>query len=333
MLYYAHAQVEGGAEITHSEPVTLNQSGRTLSEQIQLQMDSRISRMLDKGYNTSRDLAVVENATNQLGFYRPMLAKRIEKVKNVSYVNAMMQVKLDGHRCLITCDNGELKAYSRLGKPITSIDHILRYLKGKVPEGVTLDGELYYHGAKLQTIASWVKRKQANTAKLVYYVYDVVDHSGYRDRNIQLNNIIGNLDVDVSVRPLKTFEYVDAEDTLRVFNRAKKAGYEGLIIRLDGFSYDDGKRSKSLLKVKSQIDAEFMVVDVVPSKDNWGKCVCITPEGRTFTVSAPGSFAEKTQILNDKDTYISQWLTVEFACYTADNIPFHAVALRFREDI
>ena len=332
-MYFAHAQVENGAEITHSTKVTTNQSGRGLGEQMKLQIDSKISKMLDKGYCTDRTVALASTPTNQLGFLRPMLAQRLERARNISLKNAKMQVKLDGHRCLITCTDGEIVAYTRQGKLITTIDHILQKLACRIPEGYTLDGELYTHGASLQTISSWIKRAQPNTMKLTYYVYDLISPSNirYSVRKEMLDDIVPA--DDPFIRALKTFNYNDDEGMRKMFNTAKKSGYEGLIIRLDNYSYEDGKRSKGLLKVKSQMDEEFKVIDVVPSKDQWGICVCLTPAGKQFNVSAPGNMVEKTKILDDKDSYIGQLLTVEFACYTADMIPFHAVALRFREDV
>ena len=111
------------------------------------------------------------------------------------------------------------------------------------------------------------------------------------------------------------------------------AGYEGLILRDKNAKYEVGTRSKGLIKVKRFDDREYKVIDVVSSNDGWGILVCVTDQGKIFRVSAPGSMSNKTQILNEKDSFIGLNVTIQYANLTPDGIPFHPVALRFREDI
>lgn len=326
----AHALVEGGREVFHSEDVVTNQSGRTIDEQIQLRINSRISRMLDKGYKHSRDEALVSQS-NQLGLARPMLAQKYRDAKNVRYENAVLQKKLDGHRCLITKQDGDIIAYSRQGKIIDTIPQITDFLAKRIPEGTTLDGELYLHGIPLQTLASWIKRKQKDSERLMFVTYDILSDDPYIDRHQELSEIVTTTHSHVKV--LGTRPYVSSDELWKFFNEARGQGFEGLMLRTMHRGYEAGKRSDSLLKIKAFHDEEFQVIDIKSSKDGWAVCICKTPSGDIFSVSAPGNMDEKRYVLQNMNKFIGKFLTVEYSQLTQDGIPFHPNAIRWREDI
>ncbi len=334
IIHIAHATVMGGSEVRHTEEVDDGKQGRTLGEQVQSRILSRISRMRDRGYKDTLDDART-GTSNQLGLDRPMLAQSITKVRNPNTVRAVLQKKLNGHRCLVTKQEGEIVAYTRQGKPIPSIKHIIQALAPRIPEGVTIDGELYAHGVKLQTIASWIKREQSNTYDLNLVCYDVMAPDRYIDRHAELASMVQGAMTDapgkVLVLPYEPF--TDFESMIRRRDVVRAAGFEGMMLRLDGRGYEAGQRSSSLLKVKVFEDDEFQVTDVIQSSDGWGICVCRTKDGKPFKTSAPGNFAEKEEVLRNKDNYIGRMLTVEYAELTADGIPFHCSATGWKDDL
>lgn len=67
----------------------------------------------------------------------------------------------------------------------------------------------------------------------------------------------------------------------------------------EGTGYEQGKRSKTLLKVKDFQDGEFLVVDVQRGKRNErldtevAIFVCETADKKQFNVTAPGTAQEK----------------------------------------
>ena len=79
-----------------------------------------------------------------------MLAQKFEdRVDGLSFP-LYTQPKLDGVRCIVYMQDGELVAKSRQGKPIDTVVHILEELKPffeQSPNAV-LDGELYNHDYK-----------------------------------------------------------------------------------------------------------------------------------------------------------------------------------------
>lgn len=331
IIHIAHASVEGGSEVRHTEEVTVNQSGRSISEQIILRMNSRISKQLDKGYKYTREEAMASQ-TNQLGLVRPMLAQTFKFDESVDYSGSMIQKKLDGHRCLVTKQDGEIIAYSRQGKLIDTIDHITQELVDTLPEGITLDGELYCHGHKLQTLASWIKRKQENTKKLSYVVYDTVMDESFLDRYKIIQEWYGLSKLRHTALMPNT-PWTTYADTMDYLKTVRHRGFEGLMVRLNNKSYESNKRSESLLKVKQFLDAEFEVVDITASSTGWAICTCVTNAGNFFSCSAPGTHEEKRYVLNNLHKYLHKMLTVEFAGWTESNIPFQPVAIRWREDV
>lgn len=333
-IHIAHATTLDGQEVRHLERVTVNNSGRTLDEQVQLRIRSRTSRMLDKGYKHSLQEAQ-NSSTNQMGLDRPMLAHPIERVKNVNYSGAVLQKKLDGHRCLVTNRDGEIIAYTRQGKPIPSIGHITDALSGRLPEGTTLDGELYCHSVALQTLGSWIKREQPATRNLFYVVYDTISPDAYRQRHEEITGLLSGIDTGVpgKVVVLPYEDYRDPEHTSGRLTAVRDAGFEGLMLRLDGRGYETGRRSSSLLKIKRFLDGEFEVVGFSQSSTGWAVCRCITEDGKAFDASAPGSHQEKQHVWDNQSLYLGRWLTVEFAHWTDDGLPFQPTATRWREDL
>lgn len=329
-LFIAHATVEDGNAVIHREEVVTNLSGRSLQEQIELRARSRINRMLDRGYKYSRDEALLGN-TNQLGLLPPMLAQPLSKVSSINYVNAVLQKKLDGHRCLITKDEGEIIPYSRKGKLIPSITHITDVLKERLSEGVTLDGELYHHGTPLQTIGSWIKRHQENTKNLAYVVYDLISDQPFLERYEELKRILDGVGTfPVVLLPNVPYESEEKMLTLLTDVRARK--FEGLILRTNDSPYQPGVRSSSLIKVKVFLDTEVQVKGFKRSKEGWAICIC-DYGGKRVDVSAPGGVAEKTYVLEHQDEFLDRYLTIEYSVITIDGVPFHPTAVRWRDDI
>lgn len=325
VILIEHGQLYGSIQ-EKRENVPEGKGGRSREDQVMSRMASRIGKQRDKGYVNDLVDARSRKATNTLGMKMPMLA---QKYKDHLPEGGFIQYKYDGNRCMITKVDGEVFAYSRQGKLITSIDHITDTLQG-IPEGAVLDGELYHHGTPLQTLRSWISRGQASSNKLVYMCYDIMEDRPYFDRYTWLRM---NVPSD-TVKVAETVKLQGRGHMLSEFKIAKARGYEGLIIRDPNMPYEDGKRSSGLIKVKSWFDDEFRVIDIIPSKDNWAILVCAMKETdklRTFKVSCHGTISEKTYVLENKHKYIGRIVTVEYANLTKDGIPFHPVAIAFQD--
>ncbi len=315
----------------YTEVVSTGLAGRSLEVQVEQRITARVRGKLDSGFKRTKE-ELTGHMTNQLGLVMPMLATPFKNVKNLDLSKCYSQPKLDGHRCLINSDG----AYSRRGKVIYTIPEIIDELN--IPEGVTLDGELYCHGVPLQTISSWAKRRQPDTLKLSYYVYDVISESNYsfEERYYWLKGFIKESNF---IRLVETTHLTGEEtlfDTCKDYNNRS---FEGAIIRPGFGLYEIGKRSKSLIKVKPnhfsdlKNEDEFECIDVIPSREGLGILLLEAKNGKTFKTIAPGINDVKRITLKNKEKYIGKYVTCEYSELTNDGKPFHCVALRWREDL
>lgn len=334
-----HTIVEGGSEICHTDTIVTNQSGRTLMQQVDLEMTSRINRQEKKGYKRSREDAIALGSTNTMGLVNPMLAHPLKRVtlRGSDFEMAHVQPKYDGHRCLVTKRDGDMLAYSRQGNPIVTVPHLLEPLERIMQDGDTFDGELYCHGVKLQTLSSWIKAGQDSSRKLNFHWYDIVSPAVFSQRNAVMRDLSWSIP-DCQVHLVPTLRVTKMSQVYEHFKVQRGLGMEGSMLRLDRAGYQDGKRSDQLVKIKEREDGEVLVVGCRPSRDGWailqvefkvpGK---FTPV--KFDISAPGSHVEKKEVLDNFEKYLNRLLTIEYAMLTDDGIPFHAVAMRWREDV
>ncbi len=325
----------GDTPTRYTEEVAKGKAGRTLAMQVKSRVDSRVNSKRDHGYVFNYEDAK-KPLTNILGLHKPMLAvKYRDVVRTTKLERCFVQPKLDGHRCMMTRDdNGKVVAYSRAGRYIDTMKHITA--KFDIPEGITLDGELYKHGIPLQVISSWAKRVQPESIILDYVVYDIVDtHSDYEDRHEMLKEIVQRNSHIVNLKLCPTRYIGDIEDYNLTQDLKAHIGqkYEGLMLRPDHWNYEIGRRSKGLIKVKALEDDEAKVFDITTSKDGWAVLHCRHENGKEFKLSAPGTIVDKTRVLENKDKFIGKTVTYEYAQLTQDGKPFHAVALRWREDL
>lgn len=324
--YKIYHGIVGGAIQTKYQTVPHGKVNRTIEEQIELEMNSRINSQRDDGYVNTIEEATSGKITNTLGMPKPMLAKTLNTDTIDLSTDCFIQRKYDGNRCLIYKDNGVTRAYSRNGKLITSIDHILNSID--IPNGRIIDGELYCHGETLQTIVSWIKKNQPESANLKYHAYDVISEEPFAYRQELLQQIHYS---DQAIEIVPTQRVSTLEEIFKYFKQFREEGYEGAIVRTGLAGYEDGKRSASLLKLKEWQDAEYVVIDILPSKDGWARLVCQSVGGKQFTVTCHGTHEYKTYVLENKEAFLYKVITIECAYFTKDGLPFHPVAKGWRE--
>jgi ATP-dependent DNA ligase len=309
--------------IIYEEIVEEGKAGKTLSQQVDLRMEARIRNKLASGFKATKEELGAVN-TNQLGLVMPMLAVHSKNVRHKNFKKMWIQPKLDGHRCLM---NSEIM-YTRGGKEITTCPEIMDSIN--IPEGMTLDGELYVHGYSLQQVASWAKRRQPATLKLALHVYDIVTTGNFSERHELLKQVVTENEF---IKVVDTRRYNTEEALAEHYSYYRVNGYEGAILRPDHGTYDAGKRSKTLMKVKMRFDGEYECIDINPDRVGNGVLMLKTPEGREFKTVAPGPNYAKAQQLANKSQFIGRFVTCEYAELSLTRVPQHCVAIRWRKEI
>jgi len=256
---------------------------------------------------------------------KPMLAYPVSD-KPIDYNEPVfIQPKLDGVRCVIQYDAGEVTAYSRTGKEWKNIEHIklnLYRFFDKFPN-VILDGELYNHDLKndFEKIISLVRKTKpkpedrVESSEMVqFHCYDIIDEKLPFDQRIEFVNqslmLLGD-----SIHIVDTIE-TDESQAHFVHTQNKDKGYEGSIVRTNG-TYQC-KRSHNLRKFKDFSDAEAYIVGYEEGKGKrtgtLGKFVMQDEDGNKFGCP-PGkgyNYKDLKDMLNNIHEYMGQTATFTY---------------------
>jgi len=301
----------------------------TAEEQAASEIESQYTKKRDRKYHDSK-----ETISEGSKIIEPMLAEKYkgwDKSWNYVYSNP----KLDGIRCIAT----RYGLFSRQGKPIVSVPHIIRALEPvfEINPNLVLDGELYNHDLKenfneLVSLARQSKPTQADWDKseqmIQYHIYDAISSSNFSDRYTFVENEVVNYLSSfcihkVEAKCIENQEQLDAE-----YAELLSAGYEGQMIRIN-MPYQQ-KRSKFLLKRKEFLDEEFEVLDILEGQGNWSgyaKSVrCKTSEGVIFNAGIKGTqeFTRNLLLTNKPKT-----ATIRYQNKTPDGSLRFPVAVAF----
>lgn len=244
------------------------------------------------------------------------------------------QPKLDGIRCMANRVTGEL--WSRRRTPIPGLGHIIAAIKNLPWDSSAptwLDGELYVHNMNFEEITSLVRKPSSKSKIIQYHVYDCVTDAPFEDRwkwVLTLNQ--GMVPTPLRIVPTCQIEssYLDEKHGTIVAD-----GYEGTIIRLNGTTYEEGKRSNNLLKKKDFLQEEFRCVGF-QEEDNApgtvGSVQLVTKTGQGFSARPAMTSAQRTAMWTNQRDYLSKIATVKFFELTKNGIPRFPVLLGFRHE-
>jgi DNA ligase-1 len=245
--------------------------------------------------------------------YKPMLAYPVSE-RPIDYSQKVfMQPKLDGVRCLIQYEQGEVVAYSRTGKPWKNIDHILFSLEPffNLNPNVVLDGELYNHDLKddFEKIISCVRKTKPTdehreeSKKLVqFHCYDAIlyDEPVVGDADFETRHkwILMNVPKGTYVRHVETTALFNAcgescrKCATQIHEQFLGKGYEGSILRTN--SNYETKRSHNLRKFKDFHDTEAEIIGWVEGKGKRkgtiGKFIAVDSDGVQFGMPVMENF-------------------------------------------
>jgi len=279
----------------------------------------------------------VEDPSGESDILLPMLAHSFDKRGHHIQWPAMVQPKLNGVRCLARKVNGEIKLTSRLGQPYILLDHITKYLKRVMKEGMILDGELFSHALTFQEICSAVKQKKTvspNAEKVEYWVYDMVTDAPFWERYETYSKLL-EVDEGKPVFPVPSVDISEEKYLQKLHELYLALKYEGSIIRNREGLYKQDFRSQDLQKYKDFMDDEFMIIGASEGKGRAEGTVIwrcsISNTDKVFDVRPKGTEKMRRLWWKYKDGHIGKMLTVRYQNLSDDGIPIFPVGLGIRD--
>ena len=189
--------------------------------------------------------------------------------------------KYDGVRIIARIDpvKENIKYFSRVGKENKSLDFLtntmdFEKLRNKgLNQVFYLDGEIIYmedSNEDFKKIMQVIKNPERDQSNLRYVIFDFLTEKEFLTKkgdtilSERLEKIKKYFGKGIGIfTPIKYYKYNEKNYT-KLLDESSKKGWEGLMLRRDA-GYE-GKRSNDLLKVKKFQDAEYKVIDVIPTE-------------------------------------------------------------------
>jgi DNA ligase-1 len=292
------------------------------------EIEAKYEKKLKKNYFKSIEEVDKKN------FIQPMLAKNFKDYKDKITYPVFVQCKLNGFRCIATKDG----CFTRTGEKYLTIPHIENALKPLFDANpdLVLDGELfnYKYRQKLNEISKLVRKTVnitpediAESREIVeYHIYDIIGtEKSYEDREEAIHYLVDFLG-SPHIKDVPSMECRDEWALNAYYNELVEDGHEGAIIRLNA-PYEQ-KRSKNLLKLKPDDDAEFWLIDIQEGKGDWSgkakRVVLQDDKGKTFDGSFKGNMEEATYFLKNKEKFLNKLWTIKYNGLTGLGNPNNA---------
>lgn len=148
--------------------------------------------------------------------------------------------------------------------------------------------------------------------KLQFHIFDVVSDKTFSERVKDLDELCGIPVVSPHIQITEYFYIADEADMKIKHKVAVGLGYEGIMLRNFKGMYESGKRSADLQKYKTFFDSEFVIVNVLPNKDDGSAFLVLNDlNDHRFSVTL-GSMAERAEYLANKGDYVGKLITVKY---------------------
>jgi DNA ligase 1 len=334
-----------------AEGKNIGKSNETTHEtQAIAEAESRVRKKLAEGYveienPINIEQVVPHNKQDRSGLIKPMLAQKF-KVGKFKYP-ALIQRKYNGVRVTVHFDIIQdglfgdkliCNIVSREGVAYNGINHIKEGLIRAVEqcginvENLIIDGEIYAHGMYLQDLRSAATKINERSPALTLRAFDICSDEPQIDRIGRLHDLCNMFNRCTQViKFVETIKVHNDNEAQHLSLEFIEQGFEGGILRDMDAPYQDGKRSKYLVKIKKVKLDKFMVVDIIETdKDHYrgepiGLFVCQNDiSSHQFKVTPTASKKERREMLINKHKIIGSHINVTYYERTKDGLPFHA---------
>jgi bifunctional non-homologous end joining protein LigD len=198
------------------------------------------------------------SAPHERRAYRPMLATLADEIPKGS--GWLFEVKWDGYRAIADIRGGEARLTSRQGNDLTArFESVAKEVAKavKTPDAV-LDGEVCALNEQGRATFSAMQQGKRGTS-YVFAVFDVLEVEGEPlgdrplvDRRKRLEALL-----DRRNRVVQLSEAFD--DGAALYRAAEEQGFEGILAKKAESRYQEGRRSREWLKIKTHGRQEFVI--------------------------------------------------------------------------
>lgn len=325
----------GGQEQQSRTPCTPKNVGRanetTAEDQARKEARARFDKQIRLKYVHS-----IHEAENNINI-KPMRAYSLdERRQKKAKWPKTAQPKYDGCRTMAHHRPSDPFWLMSRGGLEYALPHVREELVPRVPPGWCVDGELYVHGMRLQTIRHHIETYTEESLQVQMVCYDMFHFDAldmpWSERQEHLTDFFAQNPGMAHVRMSPSLEVHSMEDLDALHDQWVMDGYEGLIARdLDG-PYRLAAKSTKLLKYKKFEDDEFEILAWSLGKDGIIQYTCKVDEEQTVEARPLGNLEERARLLKEAEAgnAVGRMLTIRFMGRSADNIPLHPRGIGIR---
>lgn len=148
--------------------------------------------------------------------------------------------------------------------------------------------------------------------RLKFAAFDVPSDKPWHDRIIDLA-LMSDRFVDGGFIWAVAYTRVFSEEEMLAYHDdAVARGYEGCMLRNRFGVYESGKRSADLQKFKRMISAEFLILDIIPAKDDGCVYILANDVNSGEFRCAYGTMFDRANALAEKQKRIGRYMTVDY---------------------
>lgn len=280
-------------------------------------------------------------------------SKQIRKFDdNVKFI---VTQKLDGFRCLVEIDNGEIVAIrTRKGKLLTNLNELSIALEEALPQTghYMFDGELLINdnnhqwtsGERFQQTSKQVSAKE-QARDIAFHIFDALLYDEFVngssiDTYNKRREFIDSIDENELVKVVPVLGTCTKGEISTWSDFATENNWEGVMLN-DPNAFYETKRHKGLLKVKKMHTADLMIVgfeEAIDGKNRGGLKSLIVQLDDENTVNVASGLTEeqRVDIWANKDQYLGKIVEVKYFEETVNQNGGRSlrfpVVLRFRDD-
>lgn len=235
-----------------------------------------------------------------------------------------VEPKLDGLRCVVVKNGGDVTMFTRSGSVIDTLPRIKSMIERAPWDNFVLDGEVM--GADWNESASVVMshKRGKDDSGMVFHVFDAVPFTDWRDGECDLElstrvELVGELVSETAAAEVQSVPGIIANnegELLGFYSQKMEEGYEGIMVKDLKAKYAF-KRSSAVLKMKPVSTYEGMVVGNylgnrgTKREGMWGGFEIMLPNGVITRVGGGFTDKLKAEIGVDSASWIGRVIEVE----------------------